>query len=535
MGESDTMKRFLGAAVLMALGAAAAIRPAAAQGELEVRIDTGRLAGAAAKTPGVRVFKGIPFAAPPVGDLRWREPQPPAKWEGVRKADAFSAACVQFLGRSRPPWTEEFMAQEAASEDCLCLNVWTGAKSAGERRPVLVFFHGGAYQEGSGAVAIYDGESFAKRGLVLVTVNYRLGVFGFLAHPELSRESAHGASGNYGMLDQVAALQWVQRNIAAFGGDPARVTIAGQSAGAGSVHNLTASPLARGLFHRAIAQSGSSVAGLPMSTRAEAEAAGERFAQAAGARSLRALRALPADELLKVARQPASPPISFRPCVDGWFLPADIATLFRQGRQNDVPILTGLTADEGSAAPTYGRIRAADFQKQSRERYREMADAFLSLYPSATEEQAALAQKAGARERGLASMHFWGVERAKTNKSKIHTYYLTRGIPWPEQRQFAAFHTSDVPYVFGNLHLLKRPWEDVDRRLSDAMLGYWVNFATTGDPNGRGLPRWPAFDPAKAETMELGEKIGPRALMAPARLAFWEAFFASPLAKMAAP
>ena len=497
-----------------------------------LRVETGLLTGAVT-ADGVRVYKGIPFAAPPVGDLRWRAPQPPAKWDGVRKADQFSAACVQVLGRSRPPWTEEFMVQENASEDCLCLNVWTNAKRANAKLPVLVYIHGGAYQEGSGAVAVYDGAELAKKGLVVVTINYRLGVFGFLALPELSRESGHNASGNYGLLDQIAALQWTQKNIAAFGGDPARVTIAGQSAGAGSVHSLMASPLAKGLFHRAIAESGSGLTGAPMTPLGEAEKFGLRFMQAAGANSLAALRAMPAEDLLKAARQPGAPPIPFRPNVDGWFLPTDVATTFRERKQNDVPMLTGLTADEGSSSPTYGKLKAEDFQRQSRERYKEMAESFLQLYPSNTAEQAPPAQKMSARERGLASMYLWGVERAKNSQAKLFTYYFTRGVPWPQYPQFGAFHTGEVPYVFGNLRLLNRPWEAVDHKLAETMMSYWANFARTGDPNGKGLPRWPQFDAAQRQTMELGEKTGARPLMEPSHLAFWEKYFASPLSKSA--
>src|SRR5689334_4614032 len=221
-----------------------------------IQLETGLISGVSTGVPGVSVFKGIPYAAPPVGDLRWRPPQPPVKWGGVRKADKFSDSCVQSLARSRNPWTAEFMVQNQASEDCLCLNVWTAAKSASERRPVFVWIHGGAFNEGSGEVAIYDGAELAQKGLVVVTINYRLGIFGFFTHPELTKESSHNASGNYGLLDAVAALEWVQKNITAFGGDPRRVTVAGQSAGASAVHALTASPLAKGLFHRAIAESG---------------------------------------------------------------------------------------------------------------------------------------------------------------------------------------------------------------------------------------------------------------------------------------
>ncbi|HKQ73085.1 MAG TPA: carboxylesterase family protein [Blastocatellia bacterium] len=484
-----------------------------------VRVESGLLEGVSSPVPGVRVFKGIPYAAPPVGDLRWRPPQPPAKWEGVRKADKFSDSCVQNLARSRNPWTAEFMVQNQASEDCLCLNVWTGARSASERRPVFVWIHGGAFTEGSGEVAVYDGAELAKKGLVVVTINYRLGVFGFLTHPELTKESSRNASGNYGLLDVVAALEWAQKNIVAFGGDPQRVTIAGQSAGAFAVHALTASPLADGLFHRAIAESGSGV-GRRNRILAEAEKDGVKFAESKSAHSIRDLRAMSANDLTGAGGA------RFGPVVDGWFLPADATAIFAQGKQNDVPMLTGLTADEGSASPTYGKIKAEEFKKQSQQRFGDLAEAFLKFYPSDDDPQSGLSQKQSAREQGMISMRLWAAERARTSKSKTWTYYFSRAIPWPEQPQYGAFHTSEVPYVFGNLKLLDRPWEPVDRRLSATMMTYWARFATTGDPNGKGLPQWPAFDVKNRITMEFGEKTGTRSIADTERTEFFEKFFA---------
>lgn len=482
-----------------------------------VRVAGGLLAGTASAVPGVRVFKGIPYAAPPVGDLRWRPPQPPVKWDGVRKADKFSNSCVQNLARSRNPWTAEFMVQNEMSEDCLSLNVWTAAKSASARQPVLVWIHGGGFTEGSGEVAVYDGAELARKGLVVVTINYRLGVFGFLTHPELTKESGHQASGNYGLLDVLAALEWVKKNIAIFGGDPQSVTIAGQSAGASAVHALTASPLAKGLFHRAIAESGSGL-GRRNRNLAEAEQDGVKFAAAKSANSIRELRALSAQDLTGGGMR-------FGPVVDGWFLPAEIAAIFAQGKQNDVPMLTGLTADEGSAAPTYGKLSADEFKKQAQQRFGDLTETFLKLYPSHDEAQSTSSQKQSAREQGLVSMHLWAAERARTSKAPAWTYYFARAIPWPEQPQYAAFHTSEVPYVFGNLKLLNRPWEPIDRQLSATMMGYWVNFATTGDPNGPGLPRWPAFNAQTHTTLQLGEKIGTYSIADTERFRFFEKFF----------
>lgn len=482
----------------------------------KVKIDSGQLEGSTLAS-GIRVFKGIPYAAPPTGDLRWRPPQPPAKWNGVRKADKFSDSCMQALRRTGYPWTKEFMVQNDASEDCLCLNVWTGASAATEKRPVLVWIHGGAFYEGSGEIITYDGEELAKKGLVVVTINYRLGIFGFYTHPELTKESPQHASGNYGLMDGVAALQWVQKNIAAFGGDPNLVTIAGQSAGAMAVHALTASPLAKGLFHRAIAESGSGV-GRRTKDLTASEQDGVKWAETKGVTSLKELRAKSAADLMGGAR--------FAPVVDGWFLPADPAAIFAQGKQNDVPMLTGLTADEGSASPTYGKNKAEDFTKQAQQRFGAQAAAFLKLYPSNDQTQSGLSQKQSARDQGLVSMYLWASERAKTSRAKAYTYYFTRGIPWPEHPEFAAFHTGDLPYFFANLKYLDRPWEAVDRTLAETASTYWVNFAKTGNPNGKGLPNWPAFEAGQQVTMELGEKTGARPVAEQEKLAFFTQYFA---------
>ncbi|MEZ4699025.1 MAG: carboxylesterase family protein [Rhodothermales bacterium] len=479
-----------------------------------IRTDAGLVSGIAGADQSVRVYKGIPFAAPPVGDLRWSAPKPALPWDGVRAADRFGASCMQALTRSREPWTEEFMVQNDVSEDCLFLNVWTAARRPNEKRPVMVYIHGGAFQEGSGEVSVYDGEAFAKKGLVVVTINYRMGLFGFFAHPELTAEADAHASGNYGLMDQVAALQWVQRNIAAFGGDPARVTIAGQSAGAASIHYLTASPTAAGLFHRAIAQSGSRVGG-SLRLRADGEASGAAFAEARGAKTLAQLRAMPAEDLMKPVQN--QPPARFGPIIDGYFLTEDVAATFARGAQHDVPTLTGLNADEGSASPTYGRIPAAEWRTQLERRYGADTDAFLALYPAGTDEQAGTSQIASSRDQGVVAMYLWAEERARTASTPAYLYYFDRGMPWPEFPRFGAYHTGEMPYVFNNLDRVKRPWEAVDRKLADQMSSYWVNFVTTGNPNGRGLPAWAAYDAGDAPFQRLAIDIAPMALPDPDR------------------
>ena len=345
-----------------------------------VRTASGAVSGAPGRNAAITVFKGIPFAAAPVGPLRWRAPMPPGAWQGVRAAVAFSPSCIQTIVTEKKPWTYEFMAHGEVSEDCLYLNVWTAAKSATEKRPVYVYVHGGGNTEGSGSVAVYDGESLAKKGVVVVTVNYRLGVFGFFTHPELSRESERYASGNYAILDLISSLQWVRANIAAFGGDPDKVTIGGQSAGASNSHILTASPLAKGLFRGVIAESGSTLAtmtGANMRTLKQQEQDGVKFAEAKSAKSMAELRRMSWKDL--AAPTPAA--FRFSPVVDGWVLPAHIGEIFAQGKQNDVLTITGANKDENGAEPN-PNITSAQFQVQAQQRYGELAGEFLKLYPA---------------------------------------------------------------------------------------------------------------------------------------------------------
>jgi len=475
-----------------------------------VRVEAGAISGIPTTDAAVTSFKGIPYAAPPVGELRWKPPLAPAKWQGVLHADRFAASCMQNIAEERKPWTYEFMAHGETSEDCLFLNVWTPAKSPNERLPVLVWLHGGGYTEGSASVPAYDGENLARKGIVVVTINYRLGFFGYLAYPELSRESPYGASGNYGLLDQIAALQWVAKNIAAFGGDPTRVTVAGQSAGAGSVHFVTISPLAKGLFQRAIAESGSAawkspeVARSPMAMKklADAEQDGVRFAEERGAHSLKELRAMTWKQLNILNPQ------RMVPVQDGWVLPQGFAETFADGKQNDVPFLTGCNADEGGAEP-HPTITLEQFRKQAHDRFAGLADDLLGLYPAATDAQAAEAQNAAARDYERASMYFWAQDRQKTSRSKTFTYYWDHPLPGPDKERYGAFHTSEVPYVFDSLKMSDRPWGADDRAIANRMTSYWANFAANGDPNGKGLHPWPAFNADRAITMELGDRPGP--------------------------
>ena len=483
-----------------------------------VRVENGLLSGSSGSSPEVRVYKGVPFAAPPVGDLRWKGPKPASSWQGTRPATQFSAACYQ---TPYPRASIYYHEPEPMSEDCLYLNVWTAAKSSKEHRPVMVWIHGGGLTRGSGSVPFYDGEALAKKGVVLVTVNYRLGVFGFFAHPELTKESDRNASGNYALLDQIAALEWVRKNIAAFGGDPKRVTIFGESAGSWSVNYLMATPLARGLFQRVIGESGGAFG--VMKKLAEVEESGKKFAASSGADSVAALRAKPADELLK-----ASSASSFPPNVDGWMLPEDVYTIFAKGKQIDVPLMAGSNADEGkSLSPWPATGTAASFVEQARSRFGDKADEFLKLYPAGSTEEVAASHYASFRDFSFGwQMRTWVRLQAKTGKSKAFLYYFDRVPPGPDSGRYGAFHAAEIAYVFGNL-LPPRPWEDADRKLSDEMSTYWVNFATTGDPNGKGLTKWPVYQESSDIAMEFGDQTAPLPALHKAALDFMDEYFAA--------
>jgi para-nitrobenzyl esterase len=479
-----------------------------------VHVEQGLVSGVAGTDADVLVFKGVPFAAPPVGDLRWRAPKPAAAWSGVRAADRFSASCMQ---RQAASSTRE------TSEDCLYLNVYTAAKATGDRRPVMVWIHGGALTGGAGS--IYDGEALAKKGVIVVTVNYRLGVFGFLAHPSLTKESDRNASGNYGLLDQIAALEWVRDNIAAFGGDPKRVTIFGESAGSWSVNYLMATPLARGLFHRVIGESGGEFD--PARTLADAERTGLAFAASAGAVSIAELRAKSADDLQKVRGFQTSAN------VDGWLLPEDVYTIFAKGKQSDVPVLIGSNNDEGTMF-TPATVTAASFREMAEKRYNADAKEFLKLYPFSSDQEAWAAQAASMRDQVFGwEMRTWARMQTKTGKSKVYLYYFSR-VPPGKQRVSGAYHGSEIAYVFDNLRVAPfatsgnsepTPWQEVDEKLAEAMSSYWVNFASTGDPNGKGLVDWPAYRKKDDLAMGFGDDIQVRPLPHKAAMDFLDRYF----------
>ncbi len=522
--------------VLLALAVLAFRSAAIAAITDPVHVEQGSLAGTSGSSAEVRVYRGIPYAAPPVGDLRWKAPQPPASWQGVRQATEFSNACWQ---TQYPAAVAIYQAKlPPLSEDCLYLNIWTSAKSAKDRLPVMVWIHGGGFTRGSAGTRSYDGEVLARKGAVIVTINYRLGIFGFFAHPELSAESGHHASGSYALLDQIAALQWVQKNIAAFGGDPGRVTIFGESAGSWAVNALMASPLAKGLFHRAIGESGGSFA--PMKTLADAEKDGAKLAasmtsepptavkEATGQKPastdvLKALRAKPAEELLK-----ASDAETVRPMVDGWVLPQDIATIFAQGKQNDIPLIVGYNADEGTTlAPQGANLKAVMFVGGIYQRYGAQADQMLKIYPGASDEQAVTSFYSAYRDQAFGwEMRTWARQATRTGHQPAYLYYFSRRPPGPQSTKLRAFHAAEIAYVFGTF-VWPFPWEDADKKLSDTITSYWVNFAATGNPNGGSLAKWPAYNAKDDQALEFGDQIAVRSEVNKAGLDFFDGYYQS--------
>ena len=461
-----------------------------------VRTHAGAIQGPPPNAAGIRIYKGVAFAMPPVGDRRWRAPAPLEIWEGVRPATEFSADCMQAAPADG----------HRASEDCLYLNIWTGAKTIAERRPVLVWIHGGGFSAGSGRDPRINGENLAKRGIVVVTLNYRVGALGFLAHPELTQESHSRTSGNYGLLDQLAALAWVQRNIMMFGGDPANVTLGGNSAGALCVNMLVASPLAKNHFRRVIAESGAAVSSFssayPQPLKAS-EQAGIEFMKAAGAGSLAALRQIPAVDLLK-ARGPN------RMSIDGHVIPADPHEWFSSGKQNDVPILTGWNRDDVAGGGT--TTGATAFKQQVTTRYGAHAEAVLKVFPADTDEQAAKSAAALSRDVLFAWQGYtWIRLQERTGKAAAYTYFFTRVPPdTPQQMARGVFHGSESPYALDNLDKFKRPYSEIDRKLSAVMSSYWINYMRSGNPNGNGLPEWPQFSTRTDQVMELGDTISLR-------------------------
>jgi para-nitrobenzyl esterase len=489
----------------------------------QVQVASGRLAGATAAS-GIHEFKGIPYAAPPVGARRWQAPQPVQPWTNVRPATQFGPRAMQL-----PLFGDMNFRSNGVSEDCLYLNVWTGAKASQEKRPVLVYFYGGGFVAGDGSEPRYDGEALAKKGIVTVTINYRLGVFGFMAHPELTKESPNHASGNYGLLDQQAAIQWVKKNIAVFGGDPAHITIAGESAGSWSVSAQLAAPGSKELIKGAIAESGSLLGLQPLPTLAQGEQTGVTFGTSLGASTLAALRALPAQQVLEASGKQGAP--RFSPVVDGYFLPKQPTEIFAAGQQAHVPLLVGWNSQEmtyqmvlGPAAPTLDNYRTA-MQKL----YGDRAAEALKQYPAATDAEVEQAANNLAGDRFIA-YSTWKLADAQlqTGGQPVYRYLYARPRPAmtpemgnataglaggvvrgtgnaaPAPPAKGAVHSAEIEYALGNLPTNKvYAWTPDDYKVSEVMQGYFANFIKTGNPNAAGLPTWPAASQQGGQVLRL--------------------------------
>ncbi|ARA93129.1 carboxylesterase [Rhodothermaceae bacterium RA] len=494
-------------ALLPLLLAAVGLVPMAAAQIVETAY--GRLEGVTLPG-GVQAFKGIPYATPPVRDLRWKPPQPPAPWSGVRPADRFGPQCMQAR-----IFGDMMFRSEGMSEDCLYLNVWTPTTSPETPLPVLVYFYGGGFMAGDGSEPRYDGASMARHGIVTVTLNYRLGVFGFMAHPELSAESPHGASGNYGLLDQAQALRWVRENIAAFGGDPARITIAGESAGSASVSAQMASPLSRDLIAGAIGESGSllgSRAPLPL---ADAEQLGVQFGERIGAPTLADLRALSATRLLELASQPGMP--RFPVTTDGYFFPRPVREIYAAGEQAAVPLLLGWNSEEMNYRALLGSLEPTPehFARVVRDLYGDRADEVLALYPATTVEETiqAATDLAGDRFIGYSTWKWFEMHRTTTDLPVYRYYYahprppmrpemghavagLAGGVVRSDEAEApppptGAVHSAEIEYAMGNLDTNPvYAWTEDDYAVSRVLQGYFVHFIQTGNPNGPDLPAW---------------------------------------------
>lgn len=463
--------------------------------------DKGKIEGAFNADEAVRIFKGIPYAAPPIHDLRWAAPQTVQKWDGIKPCKEFSPSPIQNKPTPFYCWTEEFIAKpEPLSEDCLYLNVWTSAKSSKEKQPVFVWIYGGGLVSGSSNCDIYDGEEMAKQGVVFVSINYRVGVLGFMAHPELSTASEHKVSGNYGFLDQIAALKWIQNNIASFGGDPNNVTIAGQSAGAFSVNTLIASPLTAGLFHKGILQSGGLLSNRLQQSLEDVEKDGMHFMEIAGANSIEALREISAEQIQAISNDTAVG--RFGVTLDDHVLPKDLLQHFEKGQHHQVPMMAGWVTGDGSFLGQ-SNMTVAEYEAEAKTLYGEQAASYLEIFPaSKTEEVRQMKSK-------LTLINFAGMTPhllSGFNEQPIFVYEFGHVPPdKPGFPNFGAFHTSEVPFALHTLHTWGRPWRPIDQEVEKMMSAYWVNFAKTGNPNGDDVPVWKPYNKATGNILTIGK------------------------------
>lgn len=470
-----------------------------------VKVEQGLLVGQ--NKHGVISYLGVPFAAPPVGELRWAAPQPALKWEGVRTAYDHGNSCMQTARPDGfPPWTWEYWPQNKLSEDCLYLNIWVPESAKHQTLPVFVYIHGGGFTSGSGEVPLYDGEALARRDIIVITINYRVGVFGFFAHPALTQEAGNHPPSNFGLQDQIAALKWIKANVHAFGGDPNQVTIGGQSAGSYSVHYLLTSPLAKGLFQGAIAASGVPVKGTTPSL-AVAEANGKTYAEALSAGSLSELRALSAQDIIKPPSTGANVRVPFIPNIDGKLLPNDPRVLLQEGSINDVPVLQGKTRDEGSAlTPGWGAESEQDYNNLLARSFGDHKDAFVPFYPASDENDRKSSSKQLLSDIGIMALHEWSTEWTQHATSPTYVYHFVHAQPGATQNQWSAFHSSDLAYFFDNLLIASnRDFTTEDRMLAQYAADAWANFIKYANPNGNTGRNWPPFDPQHPRLQQFGD------------------------------
>jgi para-nitrobenzyl esterase len=492
-------------AAIAALALAALFAPlATAQpaGPASVRTADGLLQGV--RQGDVIIYKGVPFGAPPVGELRWKAPAPVQPWTGVRKADVFGPGCLQ----PEPPANSPGRGG-TYSEDCLYLNVWRPAEAMGPL-PVMVWIYGGGFTGGSAAWDLFDASNLARHGVMVVTFNYRVGALGFLAHPDLTRESPHHASGNYGYMDAIAALRWIRRNAAALGGDPSRVTLFGQSAGGIMISDLQVSPEARGLFHRVIGESTGDLypVGTPPGpkTLADVEHLGADYAKGLGAPTLEALRKLPATAFT------SGPPWA-RPIVDGWILPTDANRAFSEGRQIDVPTLVGTNAQEANFPVPLPSITAVEVRKNWETYFKPHLAALEAAYPFTTDAEASQARLEFVGDINMRwTIWTWAALQSRSGKAPAFVYHFEQPEPLKDvalSKALGAPHASELFFIFQDDRMAGWDWKPADRALAEQMAGYWTNFAKRGDPNGPGLPAWPRFSASDPKVMRL--KVGPEA------------------------